>query len=343
VFAAYILTLVPLLLVFGRLADRFGRRTCAALAIAMALVGLALLTRANAVSAAVLARLAQGAAVAIGSGSLTAAISQTHRGRIPGGVVTTIASNVGLMAGALTSAIAYDFTRSVTLALVPLIGLTVVVGACIVALPRRAVVGTTGEVPYDQKTVVAALAFALPVTFVGWSGISLYLSMVPTYLASALGLRDPVVGAVVIAAVQLASIGGTLALRSLAVRRAGVAGPAAVVIGLALLVLGVRAGGAMGAAAVLASTALVGSGGGVAFAAGVSAATAVCRGQRARVFGFLYVAAYLGFGVPSWVVGVVAAATSFSTAFVIIIVTLAAVTAALPLLGRRAALDALPA
>ena len=71
-------------------------------------------------------------------------------------------------------------------------------------------------------------------------------------------------------------------------------------------------------------------------AAAVATAGRVSRGQRARIFAWVYVAAYLGFGVPSWCVGFLAARSSFTLAFVAVIAALALVAAALPVLGRRA-------
>ena len=343
VFATYVVTLLPVLLVFGGLADRFGRRIVIAVGLLCALAGLVVLALAHDVPVLAVARLLQGVGVGLASGALTAAISETHRGRLPAGTITVVASATGLLTGAVITAGAYDASRSTALAVVPLIVVTIAMFVAVMLLPARGESGAPDGAPYDRATVVRALVFALPITFVGWSGVSLFLAMVPAFIASALGAADPFVGAAVIAAVQIFSITGTFAVRRVAVEAAGVGGPIAVVAGLVALVAGTMIAGTAGWLLIGLATVLVGAGGGAAFAAGVAATMRVCRGQRARLFARLYVAAYLGFAVPSWVVGAVAVRSSFAIGFVVVIATLAAIVVALPYLGKRAALHAVPA
>ena len=88
------------------------------------------------------------------------------------------------------------------------------------------------------------------------------------------------------------------------------------------------------------STLLVGAGGGIAFATAIVIATRVARGQRARIFARLYVAAYLAFAVPSLAIGFIAARSSLAAGFAVVIVLLAALVAALPLLRAKAKLQA---
>ena len=91
------------------------------------------------------------------------------------------------------------------------------------------------------------------------------------------------------------------------------------------------------------STVLVGTGGGVAFATAIVIATRVCRGQRARIFARVYVAAYLAFSIPSLAIGTIATHLSLAAGFAVVIVLLAALVAALPALRARASLHAVPA
>src|SRR5580698_4650243 len=72
VFAVYVGTLLPVLLFFGGLADRFGRRPVVAAGISSMAVGLVLLTLAHSLPFLIFARLFQGAGVGLAVGALTA-------------------------------------------------------------------------------------------------------------------------------------------------------------------------------------------------------------------------------------------------------------------------------
>ena len=84
------------------------------------------------------------------------------------------------------------------------------------------------------------------------------------------------------------------------------------------------------------ATILVGAAGGVGFAAMIALTARVARGQRARIFARLYIAAYLGFSVPALVVGTIGARSSLTAGFGFLIAVLALIGAALPALRARA-------
>ena len=345
VFAAYVSTLLPVLLLFGGTADRIGRRAAIGIGLALALCGLVTLAFASGFAGLVVARLLQGAGVGLASGAIIAAVTESHRGRLAPGSWTMIASATGIFTGPLVAAIAYDLGAGAHAAYAPIVVLTV---ACAGALPLLAprvdaAAGDVAEEPFPPAVVARALAFALAVTFVSWTGVSLYLSMVPAFLAATLRAHDPLVGAVVISALQLAGILATLSLRTIVPEREGVVAPLVVVLGLVSLVAGTALRGPAGWAFIVLSTVLVGTGGGVAFATAIVIATRVCRGQRARIFARLYVSAYLAFSVPSLVIGTIATRWSLAAGFAVVIVGLAAIVAALPALRARARLSAVPA
>jgi MFS family permease len=342
VFAAYVCTLLPVLVLFGGIADRIGRRAAIGIGLALALVGLVTLALASGFAGLVVARLLQGAGVGLASGAIIAAVTESHRGRLAPGSWTMIASGTGIFTGPLVAAVAYDLGAREHAAYAPLVVLTVACAAALPLLAPRVVVraGDAVEEPLPQDVVARALAFALSVTFVSWTGVSLYLSMVPAFLAATLHAHDPLVGATVISALQLAGILATLSRRTIVPERDGVIAPLVVVIGLIALVAGTALHGFAGWSLIVLSTVLVGAGGGVAFATAIVIATRVCRGQRARIFARLYVAAYLAFSVPSLVIGTIATRWSLATGFAVIIVVLAALVAMLPALRARARLSA---
>src|SRR5437763_3220587 len=74
IFATYAIVLVPALVFFGRLSDRFGRRPVVAAGLATACLGLALFAAAQGTASLFAARAVQGLAVGMISGPATAAL-----------------------------------------------------------------------------------------------------------------------------------------------------------------------------------------------------------------------------------------------------------------------------
>jgi MFS family permease len=340
VFSAYVGTLLPVLLLFGNFAERFGRRRMAVAGILAMAIGLTVLTLAHGLAWLIVARLFQGAGVGLSIGAVTAALAESYHGKLPTGNALQSVAAIGLFTGPVISAIAFNLGGGVNWSYLPTLALVIALLALAPLLAERtgdAGTAATVEVPYPPATVAAALRYALPLVFVSWAGLALYLSLVPAYLAATLHALNPAVGAAAIVAAQLTSLLTTLRLGNIAPERSGVVGAAGVVGGLALLVIGTSTN--VWALVVLA-TLLVGAGGGVASAAGFGLAGRIGRGQRARIFGRLYVAAYAGYSIPALAIGIIAAHTSFGVAFVAVIAVLAAVAAALPWLRERPAAPA---
>jgi len=178
------------------------------------------------------------------------------------------------------------------------------------------------------------LRFAMPMVFVAWAGNSLYLSLVPHTLQPRCTRRIRSWERVpssrsrrlrqrrAFASHQLlgAQRRGRSLLRRLRPRAArhGTYANSWWLIGVA--------------------TILVGAGGGVASGASFAIAARVGRGQRARIFARLLVAAYLGYSLPALLTGVIASHSSFAVGFASVIIGLAFIAIALPILqasGRQ--------
>jgi MFS family permease len=195
------------------------------------------------------------------------------------------------------------------------------------------------EAPLPAEAVTRGLRFAMPIAFVSWAGLSLYLSLVPAYLAATLHALNPLVGAAAIVAAQLASLVTTLVLGGALLARSGVIAPLISVTGLGLLVVGTSLN--LWPLVALA-TVMVGAGGGVASAAAFGIAARIGRGQRARVFARMFVAAYLGYSIPVLLIGAIAVHASFTIGFIAVIATLGIIVAALPFLRETEAPAARP-
>jgi MFS family permease len=337
VFSIYVGTLLPILLLFGGLAERFGRRPVIMAGVLLMVLGLTTLTFAHNLAMLIVARLFQGAGVGISIGALTAAISESYRGKLPIGSVLQAVAAVGLFSGPVISAVAFNFGGGVNLSYVPSLVLVLALFALVPFIAERVTTPGTNvpvDQPYAPEVVARSLRFALPLAFVSWAGLSLFLSLVPAYLAAALHASNPAIGASAVVAMQFASLIVTMSARNIAPERAGITGSVVSLTGLAVLVAGTSAN--IWALIVLA-TLMVGGGSGLASSASFGIAGRIGRGHRARTFARWYVAAYAGYSIPALAIGLIAAYTSFAAAFIAVTAALALVTAALPLLrpGRN--------
>lgn len=342
VFSAYVGALLPVLLLFGGLAERFGRRPVIVAGIFSMIVGLVTLTLAHNLAMLILARLFQGAGVGLSIGALTAAVSESYRGKLPVGNVLQAVAAVGLSAGPVISAAAFNFGGGLNNSYLPSLVLAVAGLALTPFIAERVTAPGTNvpvDQPYPADVVARELRFALPVAFVSWAGLSLFLSLVPAYLAATLHASNPAIGAGAVAAMQFASLIVTLSFRNITSERGGIIGAIASLSGLAVLVAGTTAN--IWPLIVLA-TLMVGGGGGLASSASFGIAGRFGRGHRVRTFARWYVAAYAGYSVPALAIGLIAAHTSFATAFVAVTAVLALIVAALPLLRPGRDRDLVP-
>jgi MFS family permease len=342
VFATYVGSLIPVLLVAATLAERFGRLRVIIAGMLLMIAGTVTLMLAHALPPLLVARLLQGAGAGLAGGTLSSLFTESYRGRFAATSALQAVSAVGLFTGPVITAIAFDVGGGTNRSYLPML----VLGIAILALapllaerPIRTGVATTPETPFDVTTVRRALRFALALAFVSWASLSLYLSLVPAYLAGALHAHDPLIGAGAVVAAQLASIAASLRLGHIAPERRGIVAPIVMVAGLIVLVAGTNANAWP---AIALATILVGAGGGVASSAAFAIAGRVGRGQRTRIFAHVFVASYLGYSLPALATGIIAAHASLTVGFAAVIAVLAAITAALPLLRAKTCAECPP-
>ena len=335
VFSVYVGTLVPFLLIFGGHPERYGRGIMIFIGMVFMIAGTAVLAFAQDEHWLIAARLLQGAGAALGVGSISATFSESYKGRIATGQALSIVTAVALAAGPLVTAIAYDLGGGLNASYLPVLVFGCAALALAPLLNAKAPVGanSVAEPTLPSDVIWRSLRFAMPLVFVAWAATSLYLSLVPAYLAASLHATDPLIGAGAFLATQFATIAANVRFGIVPPDRAGIPASIVTVVGLALLILGTTTG--LWAVIVLA-TILVGGGAGVASAASFAVASRAGQGQRARIFARLLVAAYLGYSVPVLVLGIIASHISFTAGFLAVVALLAAITAALRVLQDAA-------
>jgi MFS family permease len=196
VFATYAFMLVPSLILFGRLSDRFGRRPIILAGLAVACGALLLFVFAGSPAWLFGARALQGLAVGMISGAATAALVEhdpdldRRRAALLAGLAQAGGSALGpLVAGALA-----EWAPS-PLRLSFLIGLAATVAAGALTLTLHEAAGDDPEpwriqrprVPKEIRREFARVSLTAAVV---WAAVALYLSIVPSYVGELLGTHN---------------------------------------------------------------------------------------------------------------------------------------------------------
>lgn len=313
VFAVYALALLLTLLSAGSLSDHIGRRPVIIAGLVLLAASMVLFGNAGSVTLLVLARILQG----IASGLLISALSATVLDLAPparpgtAALWNALSPGIGLASGALIAALALDTTpdalRDIFLPLaviyVVIAGLVLIAPETAPRLPRAwASLRFRLSVPAEIR---AEFWRAAPAVIAGWATGGLFLSLGATIVHGELGGTAHLWQGLAVA--LLAGVGAitAFAIRRRSARTIVIFGTAALAAGTALSLLALGIGSL---AAYLVAAAVTGMGFGTAFFGVVgSLAPKIPATQRADAFAVLYLLAYLAFGVPAVIAGVLVA------------------------------------
>ena len=344
VFAVYVLALIASLLVVGALSDHVGRRPVLLAAIALELVALVLFLVADGVGWLLAARIVQGIATGAATATLPATLVDLAPRPERAGSVNGIAPLAGLGLGALGCGALVEFAPAPTrLVWVLLLG-GLLVAALLVALIPETIDRRPGALASLRPRVgvppriQSGFAGIVPILVASWALGGLYMSLGPSVVIEVFGVRNHLVGGLVVAVRCLTGAVTALLLRGRAPAR--VLGPAAVLLALGTLVTLV---GAVSGLLVVATAGTIAAGvgfGSAAFATFGALSALAEPHERGELFAATYTLAYLSFSVPAMIAGSAATAGGLrATALVYggVVVVLAAVAA---VLSRRVAMSA---
>ncbi|MBP0460611.1 MFS transporter [Streptomyces montanisoli] len=330
VFALYVFGLLASLLVVGSLSDHLGRRPVLAAAIALEVVALVLFLVAGNVLVLSAARILQGIATGAATTALSAALVDLEPSRGRAGVVTSVAPLTGLALGALGSGVLVEFGPAPTRLVYALLFAALVPAALAVARmpetsPRRpgAVASLRPRVsmPAHLRADIVPLVPAMIAT---WALGGMYLSLGPSVAAELLGLRNHLVGGVV---VTLLAGTGALAVSLLRSRSGSwLLAPSSAMLGLGTLIslAGVSQHLAWVAAA---GTVVAGLGFGASALATFATFARIARPhERSEVFALANVINYLGNSVPAVLGGIAVTALGLRPATDIYALAIVAIT-----------------
>ncbi|MFB9834848.1 MFS transporter [Actinoallomurus acaciae] len=316
IFAAYAAVLIPSLLVAGPLSDVVGRRAVLVPAVALAALGSLVFALAEGTAWLFAARILQGAALGAASGPLTAALTELEPGgdRRRAALVATVASAGGLGLGPVLAGLLAQYAPAPHVLPFAVELVLLVPGAATIAtLPTRRSgarwVPRRPQIPAVTRTVFATSGTA---SFLAFAVIGLFLTLVPTYVATLSGSGNPLLGAAVVVLMLACSTLAQLAAYGRPARRLESAGLPLLATGLVLLA---AAGTLSSLALLLVATVIAGVGQGLVFLGGLTAVNqAAPAGRHADILSSFYVVLYLGVGVPVVGVGFLATAVGLLVA-----------------------------
>lgn len=306
VFAVYAISLLAALLTVGGLSDYVGRRPVILGGLLLNAIAMVLFSYASDVGQLILARAVQGLCVGTATTALGAAILDTDRKRGP--LLNSVTAFLGLMVGALGAAALVTFAPDpLHLVYEVLFALTAVMMALLFVMPETvsrksgALASLRPHVRVPSQSRAALLRVA-PATVATWALGGFSLSLMPTVVATTMGVSAPWVGGVVVATLMLAAALTVAALRQLPAQRLLVIGTAALSLGVLVSLLGIWQ---HSVAMLFAGSVIAGFGFGASFAGSLSTLLPTAEAhQRAGLLAAFYVLSYLAFSLPALAAGV---------------------------------------
>jgi MFS family permease len=305
VFSSYVASLLTALLTVGGLSDYVGRRPVILVALLLNAMAMILFSEAQGLGQLILARMVQGLSVGVGTTALGAAILDTNRARGP--LLNSVTAFLGMTAGSLGAAALITFASDPLHRVYEvLLGLTVLLIALLYVMPESSTrkIGALASlvpqvrVPPQSRAILARLT---PANVAAWALGGLYLSLMPTVVATAMGVASPWVGGVVVAALMLTAAVAVATSRNWPVQRLIVMSTGTLGLGVAVSMIGIQQ---QQVAALLTGTIIAGAGFGSTFSGTLRALLPTAEPhQRAGLLSAFYLQSYLAFALPAVVAG----------------------------------------
>jgi MFS family permease len=339
IFAVYAVAVLVTVLPAGELSDQVGRRPVILFGLALQIVATVVFLVANDVALLFVGRILQGISVGVVIGALSALLVDLQdRGSALGPLVASVASPLGLAAGALLAGELVEHAasplRTVYWVLLALFALAVL--AVLALVPetskrrpgQRLALGFEVRIPRRARSAFLALT---PALFATWALAGLYLSLGPSFTASLLGDRSVVVGALIPTTLCGATAVASVLTRAWTARLAVVGGSLLVALGVAITIVGIRSESAL---PLFLGSGVAGLGFGAALAGSFRTLTPLAQpNERASLLAAVYLVSYTAFSVPAVIAGLAVThyglrdtATVYAAAVVVLALTAALAT-----------------
>jgi Major Facilitator Superfamily len=306
VFAVYAFSLLAALLTVGGLSDYVGRRPVILGGLVLNVAAMVLFAGASDVTHLILARAVQGLCVGMATTALGAAILDTDRKTGP--LLNSITAFIGLMVGALGATALISFAPDpLHLVYEVLLGLTLILIGLLWLMPESAgrkpgaLASLWPQISVPQQSRAVLLRIT-PAGIATWALGGFYLSLMPTVVATTMGVSSPWVGGGVVAVLMLAAAIAVALFRYVQAERLMAFGTATLAIGVAVTLFGIHQ---HSVGALFGGTVVAGLGFGASFSGSLRLLLPTAElHQRAGLLAAFYVQSYLAFSVPAIAAGI---------------------------------------
>ena len=310
VFAVYAVAVLAALLVFGKVSDHVGRRPVLLVALAVQAAAMVVVATADGVPALLVGRVIQGLVTGAAVGAIGAAMLDIDRLR--GGFLNSIAPASGTASGSLVAGLIVQYLPAPThLVFYVLFGVYVLQALGVLTLRETvsrkpgAVASMAPEIKLSRSVRAPAAIGALAM-FAAWSLGGLYGALSSALISGLVHSSSAVWGGLPFFVLAASGALSVLLLRQKRARAVILLGMCTVVVGMAITLVSVGSGtgGTARDIGFFIGTAVAGVGFGNGFQGGIRMVAPLAEPhERAGVLSLLYVAAYLGLGVPSVISG----------------------------------------
>ncbi len=305
VFAVYAISLLATLLTVGGLSDYVGRRPVIFGGLLLNAASMIVFAHAESVGELIAARAIQGLCAGVATTAFGAAIIDTNRNQGP--LLNSITAFIGLMAGALGAAALVNFAPDpLHLIYEVLLGITAVMIALLWWMPESvsrksgalASLWPQVRVPRQSRATLLRL---MPATVATWALGGFHMSLMPTVVATAMGVSSPWVPGLVLPALLLTGTAAVVLFRNWEAAGLILLGTAALAVGVGVTLLGIQQ---HHVGVLFAGTMIAGIGFGGSFSGSLRALLPTAEAhQRAGLLSALYVLSYVAFSLPAVVAG----------------------------------------
>ena len=312
-FAAYAIGLLAALLVTGSLSDHLGRRPILIGSLLVELAAMVMFAVAPGIGWVIAARTVQGLATGAATSAFSASVVEHAPERLKrlSTVVTSVAPAGGLGLGALLTGAAVQLSARPGLVVFTALAAVMALGATVALFSHETAPGKPGAarslLPRISVPAAARRDYlaSIPVHLAAWMLAGLFMGLSPTIIENILHLHSGLLNGATAFVEPAAAAAAGFFLGRLDPRRTIVVGAAGVMLGTAVILGGVTAGS-------LALLWLGGIIGGVGFGASFSGAIRQIAPlaephERAGLFAAVYMVAYLSFGIPAIIAGLLIA------------------------------------
>lgn len=311
-FALYAVALLLALLTIGSISDHLGRRPIIAAGFVLLAGSMLLLWDVDSGGMLYLARTVQGLA----SGALISTLSATIADFAPpkrpqaATLLNTLAPMVGLASGTILAGLLLQTVADpASWTFLPLTGAYLLIAALIWIAPETSARAPGWVQAARPRAAVPAparrlFAISIPIVLSGWATGGLFLSLGPSIVHTELGVDGQLGAALVIGLLPAAGAVAAFALYRRPPIVAAVYGAAALSVGTVLLLVALVLGSLPIA---IVAVVIAGTGFGTAFMGTIASLVPLAAlHERAELFAALYIVAYLSFGAPAVVAGLLA-------------------------------------